>query len=113
MAKQLAGVALKRAGRLGDDQTDAQQPVGIALVAALPTTPRRRGGDRIHAALQTHREGRLWSLELTKDAYTRQQAEAIADETIGCAMTALLGPEPDDSFFRDAELSLETKRFNI
>ena len=113
VAKQLASVALVRAGRLGDDQTDALQPVGIALVAALPTTPRRRGGDRIHVALQTRQWGRLWSLELTKDAYTRQQAEAIADEMIGYAMAALFGPEPDDSFFRDADLSLETKRFEI
>jgi hypothetical protein len=112
VAKQLASAALERARRLGDDQTDASEPVGIALVAALPTTPRRRGRDRIHVALQTHQGGLLWSLQLTKDAHTREQAESIADEMIGCAIAALLGSEPDDSFFRDAGLNLESERFD-
>lgn len=117
VAKQLASVALERAGRLHDEHADSIQPVGIALVAALPTTPRRRGRDRIHVGLltqdsfQSQKRGVLWSLELTKDAYNREQAESIADEMIRCALAELVESEPDDSFFRAAGLKLETLRF--
>ncbi len=81
---------------------------------------RRQGGggrDRIHVAVLTQESfqlqkwGLLWSLELTKDAYTREQAESIADEMIRCALVELVESEPDDSFFRAAGLKLETLRF--
>lgn len=113
MAKQLASVALERAVGLHDDNTDSFQPAGVALVASLPTTPRRRGSDRIHAALltqdspQSRKRGVLWSMELTKDAYDREQAETIADEIVRCALVELVGLEPDDSFFQAAGLKLE------
>ncbi len=119
VAKQLASVALERARRLHDDHADSFQPVGIALVAALPTTPRRRGRDRIHVALLTQdsfhsqKRGVLWSLELTKDAYNREQAESIADEMIRCALIELVESEPDDSFFQAAGLKLERLRFEV
>lgn len=125
VAKQLARVALERSRRLQDEHVDSFQPVGVALVAALPTTPRRRGRDRIHVALLTQdsfppqellrpqERGVLWSLELTKDAYSREQAESIADEMIRCALTKLVKSEPDDSFFRAAGLSLKTARYEI
>jgi hypothetical protein len=118
VAKQLASVALERARRLQDEHADSSQPVGIALVAALPTTPQRRGRDRIHVALLTQellrsqRRGVLWSLELSKDAYTREQAESIADEMIRLALVELVESDQDKSFFRDAKLNLETIRFD-
>lgn len=118
VAKQLASVALQRAGRLHEPQAEShKQPVGIALVAALPTTPRRRGRDRIHVARltqdspQSPKRGMLLSIELTKDAYSREQAESIADEMIRMAISGLATTESDDSFFQKAGLDLQSQPF--
>jgi hypothetical protein len=110
VAKQLAAVALRHATEL-DDGSDAQrrdavESAGIALVAALPTTPPRRGQDRIHVALQTAQRGVLWSLELPKDAHTRETAETVADEMVFLALAELAGHAHNDPFFENAGLDL-------
>jgi membrane carboxypeptidase/penicillin-binding protein PbpC len=85
---------------------DAREAVGIALVAALPTTPQRRGRDRIHVALHAKPRGVLWSLELAKDAHTRESAETIADEMVFRALAELSDLSTSDSFFESRGLSL-------
>ncbi len=112
VAKQLASVAMQRAAGLGDDENDRREPAGIALVAALPTTPRRRGRDRIHVALRTHSSGVLWSLELAKGAHTRQSAETIADEMVYLALAELTKNQPSAGFFTAAGLKLEQTCFD-
>jgi hypothetical protein len=113
VARQLASVALARASRLDDDPSDSCEAVGIALVAALPTTPRRRGQDRIHVAVRRPQKGVLWSLELAKDAHTREDAETIADEMIFRALAELAGHASNDPFFADAGLDLVRVCFDI
>lgn len=118
VVKQLASVALERAARLSDETAEPPgQPAGIALVAALPTTPRRRGSDRIHVAMLTQEStqsqtlGTIWSLKLAKDAFSREQAESIADEMIRLAICQLIAGEVDDSLLRAAGLELTSSRF--
>ena len=117
VAKQLAAVALRRAAGMGDadhqNENHVREAAGIALSAALPTTPRRRGTDRIHVVLRTHRRGVLWSLELTKDAQTRERAETIADEMVYRALTELTEYPPNERFFEDAGLNLQQASFDV
>lgn len=106
VARQLASAALQRAIRLDDAPASAVHAAGIALVAALPTTPPRRGQDRIHVVLQTAQQGVLWSLELAKGAHTREEAETIADEMVFRAISELIGHAGNDSFLQDAGLDV-------
>jgi len=87
-ARQLAETALARALALAEREPP-YETVGISLVAALPTTVKRRGSDRIHVALHTQSRHVLWSLELSKDAVDRETAESIADEMIFIALSQL------------------------
>ena len=117
VAKQLACVAFGRASRLADNESDPSDAVGISLVAALPTMPRRRGQDRIHVALHTQQRGVWWSLELEKDADTRESAETIAEEMVFHALAELVDDLTNDDltnddFFRDAGLDLEQACFD-
>jgi hypothetical protein len=48
----------------------------------------------------------LWSLELAKDAHTREDAETIADEMIFRGLAELAGHASNDQFFEDAGLDL-------
>ena len=87
-ARQLPETALARALALAD-RDPPYATAGISLVAALPTTVKRRGSDRIHVALHTQSSRVLWSLELPKDAVDRETAESIADEMIFIALSEL------------------------
>ena len=89
-AQQLAQTALSRAKSLGQQAADTQA-AGIALVAALPTVPPRRGADRIHVALRTDQQGAIWTLELPKGQFDRGSAETLADEMIFLALEQLTG----------------------
>jgi hypothetical protein len=109
VARQVAAVALDHTYQLADDDVDCRQAAGVALVAALPTTPQRRGQDRIHVALCTHERQVLWSLELPKHAYSRQRAETIADEMVYRALAELCHDaesSEDDRFFDETGLRL-------
>lgn len=104
VARQLANVAFKRACRLSDNITDLHQIAGIALTAALPTKPGRRGPDRIHVALRTLERHVLWSLELAKNSHTRESAESVADEMVYTALAEWSVSNANDRFFADAGL---------
>lgn len=106
-AAQLAAVARGRAERLCDVDAGNHRAVGIALVAALPTLPPRRGADRIHVALNSTDVTRRWSLNLVKDSCTRPVAEMISDEMIFMALARCTKQIDADRFFRDAGLTLE------
>ena len=51
-------------------------------------------------------KGVLWSLELAKDAHTRESAETIADEMIFAALAELVDHLTNEQFFEDAGLDL-------
>ncbi|MFK8112265.1 MAG: hypothetical protein AB8B91_08680 [Rubripirellula sp.] len=83
-AKQLAEVAHQRAQRLGEP--NSQHCVGLALVAALPTSRPRRGDDRIHVAAKQTDSGVSRSIQLAKNEFSRESAEEVADQLIYLAL---------------------------
>ena len=87
-AEQLAARAFERASRFAGHET---QPVGLALVAALPTAPPRRGQDRVHVTLHTEKVCRTWSIELPAGQHTRESAESVAEELVLLAFSRLIG----------------------
>lgn len=87
-AVQLASVAVRRADDLRSNTSG--QAAGIALVAALPTEPPRDHVDRIHVAMETANGTETWSRELTDRVYTREEAEAIADDMVFAAIAFLM-----------------------
>jgi hypothetical protein len=107
VAKQLASVALRHATSLDDSSgSEVHAPAGIALVAALPTTPPRQVPNRIHVVLREPKRGVLWSLELTKQSRTREEAETIAEEMVYRALAELSGHADNESFFANSCLDL-------
>ncbi len=89
-ANQLSRAALIRCAQLSDLEADAFLPVGMALVAALPTSLSRKGEDRIHVSLSFGNEIKSWSRNLSKGQFTRASAEDVADEMFFAALQALL-----------------------
>ncbi|MCG8649840.1 MAG: hypothetical protein MI861_08405 [Pirellulales bacterium] len=110
-AMELAQTARERASRLSDSPQPGQVHVGLALVAALPTDPPRRGDDRIHVVLAPS-SGRGWqgSLGLAKDRFTRTVAEQISDQMIFRALAELTGSHDNADFFAALGLEVETRR---
>jgi hypothetical protein len=106
VAAELAAVARRRAARLGDDSTVPEAAAGIALTAALPTTPPRRGRDRIHLALDSQACCETWSLELAEGVHTRASAEAIAEEMVFLAIARLTRQATNQSYFQQRGLPL-------
>ena len=86
-ARQLAEMARRRCEQL----TDAEGfcAAGLALTAALPTTPPRNGRDQIHVALNREGATETWSKELRKGEFTRESAEALADEMFLRALNSM------------------------
>ena len=111
-AKQLASVALRRAARLGDGEGDARVPTGIALAAALPTTPKRRGSDRIHVAMRVQNRGVLLSVELAKETHDRESAERVADELVFCVLAELCGQPMEVALQRQLGEALTREEFH-
>jgi nicotinamide mononucleotide (NMN) deamidase PncC len=87
-AQQLAAAALARAVRFGEN--DSSAPVGIALVAALPTEPPSDVEERIHVALHRAGDQQCWSENLDKGMHSRESAEAIADQMVFQAIAYLV-----------------------
>ena len=81
-SEQLAQKAYERAQRLSpSDGCDSNSAyAGLALVAALPTTPPRRGSDRIHVSLITASAGKTWTIELPRGEHTRKSSEEVAEQ---------------------------------
>lgn len=103
----MAERAHHRARSLCDSGASNVTHVGLALVAALPTDPPRRGGDRIHVALHSQPVASQWSLRLPKDAFTRSLAETISDEMLFQAMATLVPGHSNEAFFAEAALAVE------
>ena len=79
-ADQLAEVSYQRSGRLSEcEPSDA---VGIALVAALPTSETTDAIEQIHVALHRQEGQRCWSEVLEKGTHSRESAETIADQMV-------------------------------
>lgn len=89
-AEQLAEVARTRAARLSDRAPELA--VGLALVAALPTSDDRGVEQRIHVAINrtTHRQ--TWSEHWPAGEHNRQSAEDLADAMVFRAIASLLAP---------------------
>jgi nicotinamide mononucleotide (NMN) deamidase PncC len=87
-ARQLSLAAIDRCTRLSD--AEEFTPVGIAIVAALPTSVPRKGADRIHVAMTVNGTTQTWASELPKGEFTRESAEDAADRMLSDALTQLL-----------------------
>ena len=79
-ADQLAEVAFQRAERLSE--CESSDAVGIALVAALPTSETTDAIEQIHVALHRQDSQRCWSEVLEKGTHSRESAETIADQMV-------------------------------
>lgn len=112
VARQLASAALRRSIKLDDEsESDEREPAGIALVAALPTTPPRPAQNQIHVVLQSQQPGVAWSVMLANESCSREQAETIAEEMVFAALAELSGHANNDAFF--AEEGLELTRVEL
>lgn len=106
VAGQIARQACQRADRLSD--RSVVNPVGIGLVAALPTEPPAPAEHRIHAAMFAADKLTTWSVRLPDQGMSRSTAELAADELVFRAIADLIGFESNEAFFRAAGLSVET-----
>ena len=89
-ANQLSRAAMVRCARLSDAESGTFRPIGISLVAALPTSSPRRGEDRIEVSLSFGNETKSWSRNLRKGQFTRESAEDVADAMFLAALSELL-----------------------
>ncbi len=83
------------------DGAQPQHRFGLGCTASLATTARKRGAHRVHIALQTLAETRVWSLTLSKGARHRLAEERLVADL---ALTALA-----DTFGIDASLDLDLR----
>jgi nicotinamide mononucleotide (NMN) deamidase PncC len=87
-ARAMAVVAFGRAVRYGAAEHLA---AGVSCTAGLATDRPKRGSHRAHIAVQTASQTRHWSLELTKDARSRQEEERIVSRMVLNAVAAACG----------------------
>ena len=84
----MAVVAFGRAIRYGAAE---QQAAGVSCTAGLATDRPKRGPHRAHVAVQTADQTRHWSLELEKDARSRQEEEQIVSRMVLNAVAEACG----------------------
>jgi len=83
-----AMAAFERARELaGNDDTPL---FGLAITASLATTTPKRGGHRVHVALQTGSETRVSSIPFDKDARSRVEEEEVCRDLALYALADLL-----------------------
>ena len=90
-ARAMAVVAFGRAIRYGASE---QQAAGVSCTAGLATDRPKRGPHRVHVAVQTANQTRRWSLELEKDARSRQKEEQIVSRMVLNAVAEACGVAP-------------------
>ena len=78
-ARAMAVVAFGRALRYGAAE---QQAAGVSCTAGLATDRPKRGPHRAHVAMQTASQTRHWSLELEKNARSRQEEEHVVSRMV-------------------------------
>ena len=84
----MAVVAFGRAIRYGAVE---QQAAGVSCTAGLATDRPKRGPHRAHVAVQTSNQTRYWSLDLEKEARSRQEEEQIVSRMVLNAVAAACG----------------------
>ncbi len=87
-ARAMAVVAFGRAIRYGAAQSQA---AGVSCTAGLATDRPKRGPHRAHVAVQTANQTRHWSLELEKEARTRQEEEHLVSRMVLNAVAEACG----------------------
>jgi hypothetical protein len=87
-ARAMAVVAFGRAVRYGAVE---QQAAGVSCTAGLATDRPKRGSHRAHVAVQSANQTRCWSLELKKDARSRQEEEQIVSRMVLNAVAEACG----------------------
>ena len=87
-ARAMAVVAFGRAIALRGGGTQA---AGVSCTAGLATDRPKRGPHRAHVAMQTANQTRHWSLELEKDARSRQEEEQIVSRMVLNAVAEACG----------------------
>ena len=87
-ARAMAVVAFGRAIGYGAAE---QLAAGVSCTAGLATDRPKRGPHRAHVAIQTADRTRHWSLELVKDARSRQEEEQIVSRMVLNAVAAACG----------------------
>jgi len=87
-ARAMAVVAFGRALRYGAVEHHA---AGVSCTAGLATDRPKRGHHRAHVAMQTIDQTWCWSLELEKDARSRQEEEQIVSRMVLNAVAEACG----------------------
>lgn len=118
VAKQLARAAWNRARQLQDkkvepDSESDDAAVGIAMTAALPTTPPRGEDHRIHVALHTSTRGVCWSVVLSGDQWTRPAAESITDAIVLTALADLVDSAGVPDWKDDQQIRIDRVEYSI
>lgn len=105
-SRELAWAVYRRALRLRETP---QTPVlGLGATAALVTDRERKGSHRIHVAVVDGFQSWEASAHLHKDARTRAEEEAIAEQVIlGALAEAMVGGEFDLALHADERSSIE------
>ena len=87
-ARAMAVVAFSRATGYGAAE---QQAAGVSCTAGLATDRPKRGPHRAHVAVQTASQTRHWSLELKKEARSRQEEEHVVGRMVLNAVAEACG----------------------
>ena len=87
-ARAMAVVAFGRAIRYAAAE---RQVAGVSCTAGLATDRPKRGPHRAHVAVQTADQTRHWSLELAKEARSRQEEEQIVSRMVLNAVAEACG----------------------
>lgn len=104
----LAQEASCRACQCCDDQFTGRHHVGIALVAALPTTTKACSVEpRIRVVVTMDSKLNYWSLEWEHNRFTRNEAERISDELLFSALATLTDNADNRHFFQENDLTVE------
>ncbi|MGO9111452.1 MAG: hypothetical protein ACLP9L_19670 [Thermoguttaceae bacterium] len=89
-ARAMAVVAFGHAMRYGAAE---QQAAGVSCTAGLATDRPKRGPHRAYLAVQTAAQTQHWSLDLAKDARSRQEEEQIVSRMVLNAVAEACGVE--------------------
>ena len=112
-AKQLAAAAFTRAENCAGPERHQTERIGISVTAVMPTSTETSGNDRIHVALHQASGGQVWSADLGKNAFTRQEAESVADEMVRRALASAAGRTDEDDTDLPDRISFDRESYAI
>jgi len=99
-ARALAMTAFERARQL---EPESEGLAGVGCTASLASDRPKRGGHRIHVALQTQQRTVAWSVTLEKGHRDRAEEEQIGSRMVLGAVADACGLEPPPLELSDAE----------